>query len=86
MLIVRSQVPLRQPEDDQYRPKHVVVDYIVIKYTACDTVAFDYIQFFKRILSLFIRYGNRMRYCILLSVACQALDIFFSRYLKKGPF
>jgi len=40
-------VPLRQPEDGQYRPKHVVVHYIVIKYTSCDTVVFDYIQFSK---------------------------------------
>jgi len=47
MLIVRSEVPLRQPEDGQYRPKHVVVHYIVIKYTSCDTVVFDYIQFSK---------------------------------------
>jgi len=47
MLIVRSQVPLRQPEDGQYRPKHVVVHYIVIKYTSCDTVVFDYISFSK---------------------------------------
>ena len=47
MLIVRSSVPLRQPEDGQYRPKHVVVHYIVIKYTSCDTVVFDYIQFSK---------------------------------------
>jgi len=31
----------------KYRPKHVVVHYIVIKYTTCDTVLFDYIQFFK---------------------------------------
>jgi len=45
MLIVRSYVPLRQPEDGQYRPKHVVVHYIVIKYTSCDTILFDYIQF-----------------------------------------
>jgi len=36
-----------QPEDGQYRPKHVVVRYIVIKYTPCDTVVFDYIQFSK---------------------------------------
>ena len=28
MLIVRSEVPVRQPEDGQYRPKHVVVYYI----------------------------------------------------------
>jgi len=34
-------------EDDQYRTKHVVVHYIVIKYTSCDTVVFDYIQFSK---------------------------------------
>jgi len=47
MLIVRSYVPLRQPEDGQYRPKHVVVHYIVIKYTSCDTVVFDYIPFSK---------------------------------------
>jgi len=26
-------------------PKHVVVHYIVIKYTSNDTVVFDYIQF-----------------------------------------
>jgi len=47
MLIVRSEVPLRQSEDGQYRPKHVVVHYIVINYTSCDTVVFDYIQFSK---------------------------------------
>ena len=47
MLIVRSEVPLRQPEDGQYRSKHVVVQYIVIKYTSCDTVVFDYISFSK---------------------------------------
>jgi len=47
MLIVRSEVPLRQPEDGQYRPKHVVVHYTVIKYTSCDTVVFHYIQFSK---------------------------------------
>jgi len=47
MPIVRSYVPPRQPEDGQYRPKHVVVHYIVIKYTSCDTVVFDYIQFSK---------------------------------------
>jgi len=35
MLIVRSYVPLRQPEDGQYRSKHIVVHYIVIKYTSC---------------------------------------------------
>jgi len=29
------------------QPKHVVVHYIVIKYTSCDTVVFDYIQFSK---------------------------------------
>jgi len=34
-------------EDGQYRPKHVVIHYIVIKYTSCDTVVFDYIQFPK---------------------------------------
>jgi len=45
MHIVRSEVPLRQPEDGQYRPKHVVVHYIVIKCTSCDTVVFDYTQF-----------------------------------------
>ena len=38
---------LRQPEDGQYRPKHVVVHYIVIKCTSYDTVVFDYIQFSK---------------------------------------
>jgi len=37
----------RAPEDGQYRPKHVVVHYIVIKYTSCETVVFDYIQFSK---------------------------------------
>jgi len=47
MLVVRSYVPLRQHEDDQYRPKHVVVHYIVIKYTSCDTVVFDYLPFSK---------------------------------------
>jgi len=47
MLIVISYVPLRQPEDGQYRQKHVVVHYIVIKYTSCDTVVFDYIPFSK---------------------------------------
>jgi len=47
MLIVRSYVPLRQPEDGQYMPKHVVVYYIVIKYATCDTIVFDYIQFSK---------------------------------------
>jgi len=40
-------VPLRQPEDGQYRPEHAVGHYIVIKYTSCDTVVFDYIQFSK---------------------------------------
>jgi len=44
---VRSEVPIRQPEDGQYRPKHVVVHYVVIKYTSCDTVVFDYIPFSK---------------------------------------
>jgi len=58
MLIVRSQVPLRQPEDGQYRPKHVVVRYIVIKYTSCDTVVFHYIQFSKLIM-LYI-YGTTL--------------------------
>ena len=47
ILIVRSKVPLRQPEDGQYRPKHVVVHYIAIKYTSCDTVVFDYVPFSK---------------------------------------
>jgi len=28
-------------------PKHVVVHYIVIKYTSCDTVVFDYVHFSK---------------------------------------
>ena len=28
-------------------PKHVVVHHIVIKYTSCDTVVFDYIPFSK---------------------------------------
>ena len=40
-------VPPRLPEDGQYRPKRVVVHYIVIKYTSCETVVFDYIQFSK---------------------------------------
>jgi len=31
----------------QYRSKHVAVHYIVIKYTSCDTVLFDYIPFSK---------------------------------------
>jgi hypothetical protein len=47
MFIVRSEVLLRQPEDGQYRPKHVVVHYVVIKYTSCDTVVFDYLPFSK---------------------------------------
>jgi len=47
MLIVISSAPLRQPEDGQYRPKLVVFHYIVIKYTSCDTVIFDYILFSK---------------------------------------
>jgi len=47
MLIVRSEVPLRQIEDGQYRSKHVVFHYIVIKYTLCDAVLFDYIPFSK---------------------------------------
>ena len=34
-------------EDGQYRPKHVVVHYIVIKYTSCDTIVFDYLPFSK---------------------------------------
>ena len=34
-------------EDGQYRPKHVVVQYIVIKYTSCDSVVFDYLPFSK---------------------------------------
>ena len=44
---ILSEVPLRQPEDGHYRPKHVVVHYIVIKYTSCNTVVFDYIPFSK---------------------------------------
>jgi len=32
---------------EQYRPKHVAVHYIVIKYTSCYTVVFDCIQFSK---------------------------------------
>ena len=47
MFIIRSEVLLRQPEDGQYRPKHVVVHYVVIKYTSCDTVVFDYLPFSK---------------------------------------
>jgi len=35
----------RQPEDGHYRSKHVVFHYIVIKYTSCDTVVFDYLPF-----------------------------------------
>ena len=45
--IMDNYMYLRQHEDGQYRPKHVVVHYIVIKYTSCDTVVFDYIQFSK---------------------------------------
>ena len=48
MPLVRSEVSLRQPEDGQYRPKHVVVHYIVIKYTSYDTVVFDYMQFSQK--------------------------------------
>ena len=44
---ILSEVPLRQTEDGQYRPKHVAVHYIVIKYTSCDTVVFDYVPFSK---------------------------------------
>jgi len=47
MLILSSYVPLRQPEDGQYRPKHVAVHYIAIKYTSYDTVVFDWIPFSK---------------------------------------
>ena len=47
MFIVRSEVPLRQPEDGQYMPKHVVVHNRVIKYTPCNTAVFDCIQFSK---------------------------------------
>ena len=47
MLIVRPYVHLRQPEDGQYRPKHVVVHYIVIKYTSSDIVVFDCLPFPK---------------------------------------
>jgi len=45
---------IREPEDGQYRPKHVVVHYIVIKYTSCDTAVFDYIQF-SIVLVCFLR-------------------------------
>jgi len=38
---------LGQPEDGQYRPKHVVVHYIVIKHKSCDTVVFDCLPFSK---------------------------------------
>ena len=34
-------------EDDKIVSKHVVAHYIVIKYTSCDTVVFDYILFSK---------------------------------------
>jgi len=44
---ILSEVPLRQTEDGQYRPKHVAVHYIVIKYTSCDTDLFHYITFSK---------------------------------------
>ena len=44
---ILSEVPLRQREDGQYRPKHVVVHYIFIKYTSCDTAVFDYVPFSK---------------------------------------
>ena len=42
---ILNEVLLRQPEDGQYRSKHVVVHYKVIKYTSCDTVVFDCIPF-----------------------------------------
>ena len=42
---ILNQFSWRQPEGGQYKPKHVVVHYIVIKYTSCDTVVLDYIQF-----------------------------------------
>ena len=48
---ILSEVPLRQPEHGQYRPKHVV-HYIVIKYTSCDTVVFDYTPFPMMSISL----------------------------------
>ena len=54
MLIVRSQVPLRQPEDGQYRPKHVVVQYTIIKYTSCDIVVFDYMPFSKSFIFIHV--------------------------------
>ena len=46
-LFYGNKILLRQPEEGQYRPKHVVVHYIVIKYTSCDTVVCDYIPFSK---------------------------------------
>ena len=50
---ILSDVPLTQPEDGQYRPKHVVVHYIVIKYTSCDILVFDCIPFSKVLNSSF---------------------------------
>jgi len=38
---------LSSPAVGQYRPKHVVVHYIVIKYISYDTVVFDYTQLSK---------------------------------------
>ena len=45
--ILQDLQDLRQPEDGQYRPKHVAAHYIVIKYTLSDMVVFDYIPFSK---------------------------------------
>jgi len=73
MLIVRSQVPLRQPEDGQYRPKHVVVHYIVIKHTSRDTTVFDYIQFSKWREIYSLSQEKRNTVCI---------HLFYETYLK----
>ena len=56
---ILSEVPLRQREDGQYRPKHVVVHHIIIKYTSCDTAVFDYIPFPRLLLFLHARFVNQ---------------------------
>jgi hypothetical protein len=56
----RTHVPLTQPEDGQYRPKHVAVHYIVVNYTTCGRVLFDYVPFSKSNLDTWPRY--RVKY------------------------
>ena len=44
---ILSQVPLRQAEDGQYRPKHIAVHYL-----SCDTVLSDYTPFSKHTVTV----------------------------------